>query len=99
MSKRCQHFKHVTAFANRTNIHLSEQFIPSAGICGKINSVVKKTVENRMRSQGTSAKSNALARDVWKIESIGVIVIVIVGVIVIVIIIVIIITQTHTECS
>ena len=44
-----------------------------------------------MRSQGTSAKSNALARDVWKIESIGVIVIVIVGVILIVIPIVIII--------
>ena len=50
-----------------------------------------------MRSQGTSAKSNALARDVWKIESIGVIVIVIVGVIVIAIPIVIIITQTHTD--
>ena len=61
--------------------------------------VVKETVENRMRSQRTSGKSNALARDVWKIESIGVIVIVIVGVIVIVIPIVIIITQTHTECS
>ena len=49
-----------------------------------------------MRSQRSSGKSNALARDGWKIQSIGVIVIVIVGVIVVVIPIVIFIHR-HTQ--